>query len=61
MASGNCSSPESLSVGYYKYEILAQDGELLALKADPYAFAFEPETPRTANTSTKSCTSTPPM
>lgn len=34
---------------HYKYEILAQDGELLALKADPYAFAFEPETPRTAS------------
>jgi 1,4-alpha-glucan branching enzyme len=34
---------------HYKYEILAQDGELLALKADPYTFAFEPETPRTAS------------
>ena len=32
----------------YKFEILSRSGELLALKADPYAFAFEPETPRTA-------------
>lgn len=34
---------------HYKYEILGQNGELLALKADPYALAFEPETPRTAS------------
>jgi 1,4-alpha-glucan branching enzyme len=33
----------------YKYEILTRNGELLALKADPYAFAFELETPRTAS------------
>jgi len=33
----------------YKYEIVGRDGELLALKADPYAFAFEIETPRTAS------------
>jgi 1,4-alpha-glucan branching enzyme len=33
----------------YKYEILSRSGEPLALKADPYAFAFEPETPRTAS------------
>ena len=33
----------------YKFEILSQSGELLALKADPYAFAFELETPRTAS------------
>jgi 1,4-alpha-glucan branching enzyme len=32
----------------YKFEILSRSGEPLALKADPYAFAFEPETPRTA-------------
>src|SRR3990172_9592159 len=32
----------------YKFEILSRSGELLALKADPYAFAFEPQTPRTA-------------
>src|SRR5262249_22357356 len=33
----------------YKYEILGQSGELLALKADPLAFAFEPDVPRTAS------------
>ncbi len=33
----------------YKFEILGRSGELLALKADPYAFAFEAETPRTAS------------
>ena len=33
----------------YKFEILSASGELLALKADPYAFAFEQETPRTAS------------
>ena len=33
----------------YKYEILARSGEPLALKADPFAFAFEPDTPRTAS------------
>ena len=33
----------------YKFEILSRSGELLALKADPYAFAFELETPRTAS------------
>jgi 1,4-alpha-glucan branching enzyme len=33
----------------YKYEILSPTGDLLALKADPYAFAFEPEEPRTAS------------
>jgi 1,4-alpha-glucan branching enzyme len=32
----------------YKFEILSRSGEPLALKADPYAFAFEAETPRTA-------------
>jgi 1,4-alpha-glucan branching enzyme len=32
----------------YKFEILAHSGELRPLKADPYAFAFEVETPRTA-------------
>jgi 1,4-alpha-glucan branching enzyme len=32
----------------YKFEILARSGEPLALKADPVAFAFEPDTPRTA-------------
>ena len=32
----------------YKFEIRARSGEPLALKADPYAFAFEAETPRTA-------------
>jgi len=33
----------------YKCEILARSQEPLALKADPFAFAFEPETPRTAS------------
>ncbi|MGH7278850.1 MAG: 1,4-alpha-glucan branching protein GlgB [Candidatus Rokuibacteriota bacterium] len=33
----------------YKFEIAASSGALLALKADPYAFAFELETPRTAS------------
>jgi 1,4-alpha-glucan branching enzyme len=28
----------------YKFEVLAASGDLLALKADPYAFAFEPAT-----------------
>jgi 1,4-alpha-glucan branching enzyme len=32
----------------YKFEILARSGEPLALKSDPVAFCFEPETPRTA-------------
>jgi 1,4-alpha-glucan branching enzyme len=32
----------------YKYELLSRTGEPLALKVDPYAFAFEPDTPRTA-------------
>ena len=33
----------------YKYEIVGPGGELGALKADPYAFAFELETPSTAS------------
>ena len=33
----------------YKFEILAREGGLLALKADPYAFEFELEEPRTAS------------
>ncbi|MBI4270962.1 MAG: 1,4-alpha-glucan branching protein GlgB [Candidatus Rokubacteria bacterium] len=33
----------------YKYEIVGPGGELLALKADPYAFASELETPSTAS------------
>jgi 1,4-alpha-glucan branching enzyme len=33
----------------YKFEILAQAGTLLALKADPFAFEFEVEEPRTAS------------
>ncbi len=33
----------------YKYEILGRSGEPLALKADPLAFAFEPDVPRTAS------------
>jgi 1,4-alpha-glucan branching enzyme len=35
--------------GRYKFEILGQDGALLALKADPFAFEFEAEEPRTAS------------
>ena len=33
----------------YKYEIITRSGEPIALKADPYAFAFELDTPRTAS------------
>jgi 1,4-alpha-glucan branching enzyme len=33
----------------YKFEILAQEGALLALKSDPFAFEFEVEEPRTAS------------
>jgi 1,4-alpha-glucan branching enzyme len=33
----------------YKFEILGRDGGLLALKADPFAFEFEAEEPRTAS------------
>jgi 1,4-alpha-glucan branching enzyme len=33
----------------YKFEVLGRDGGLLALKADPYAFEFELEEPRTAS------------
>jgi 1,4-alpha-glucan branching enzyme len=33
----------------YKFEILSRSGRLLPLKADPYALAFELETPRTAS------------
>jgi 1,4-alpha-glucan branching enzyme len=32
----------------YKFEIRSRSGEPIALKSDPYAFAFEPDTPRTA-------------
>jgi 1,4-alpha-glucan branching enzyme len=32
----------------YKFELIGAGGELLALKADPYAFGFEAEEPRTA-------------
>jgi 1,4-alpha-glucan branching enzyme len=33
----------------YKFEILSRSGTPLALKADPYAVAFEPDRPRTAS------------
>ncbi len=33
----------------YKFEILPASGAPLAAKADPFAFAFEPDTPRTAS------------
>ncbi len=32
----------------YKFEILSASGAPLALKSDPFAFTFEPDTPRTA-------------
>jgi 1,4-alpha-glucan branching enzyme len=41
--------PHATEGARYKFEILARSGELLALKADPLAFAFEPDTPRTAS------------
>lgn len=34
---------------HYKYELQSRTGEPLALKADPYAFAFEPDASRTAS------------
>jgi 1,4-alpha-glucan branching enzyme len=37
----------------YKFEIRGQSGTHLALKADPYAFGFELETPRTASVVTR--------
>jgi 1,4-alpha-glucan branching enzyme len=37
----------------YKFEIRARSGAPLTLKADPYAFAFELETPRTASVVTR--------
>ena len=36
----------------YKFEILARSGAPIAQKADPFAFAFEPDTPRTAAVTT---------
>ncbi len=41
--------PELPEGTLYKYEILARNGGLQALKTDPYAFAFEPTTPPTAS------------
>jgi 1,4-alpha-glucan branching enzyme len=41
--------PEIATGARYKFEIAARSDEALALKADPYAFAFEVETPRTAS------------
>jgi 1,4-alpha-glucan branching enzyme len=39
-----------LTVGeHYQYELQSRTGEPLALKADPYAFAFEPHTSRMAS------------
>jgi 1,4-alpha-glucan branching enzyme len=37
----------------YKFEILAGSGAPLAAKSDPFAFAFEPDTPRTAGVITR--------
>ena len=34
---------------FYKFALLSQSGQILALKTDPYAFAFEPDLPRTAS------------
>ena len=48
-ASGSSSSRASTEGARYKYEIIARSGEPLALKSDPFAFAFEPDTPRTAS------------
>ncbi len=50
-ASGRSSSPGSRAGARYKYEILPASGGPLAAKTDPYAFAFEPDTPRTASAS----------
>jgi 1,4-alpha-glucan branching enzyme len=33
----------------YKFEIVSRSGAPIALKADPYAFGFEPDEPRTAS------------
>jgi 1,4-alpha-glucan branching enzyme len=41
--------PEAPAGARYKFELVGRSGELLALKADPFAFAFEPESPRTAS------------
>jgi 1,4-alpha-glucan branching enzyme len=41
--------PDVAEGAHYKFEILSRSGEPIALKADPYAFEFEPETPRTAS------------
>ncbi len=41
--------PDASVGARYKFEILSRSGELLALKADPFAFAFELESPRTAS------------
>jgi 1,4-alpha-glucan branching enzyme len=41
--------PEVGEGAHYKFEVLSRTGEPIALKADPYAFEFEAETPRTAS------------
>jgi 1,4-alpha-glucan branching enzyme len=41
--------PELGEGSRYKFEILGREGALLALKADPFAFEFEVEEPRTAS------------
>jgi 1,4-alpha-glucan branching enzyme len=40
--------PDVAEGARYKFEIRSRSGEPIALKSDPYAFAFEPDTPRTA-------------
>ena len=47
--SGSCSFRGSELGARYKFEIVGSDGSLLALKADPFAFGFEVEEPRTAS------------
>jgi 1,4-alpha-glucan branching enzyme len=37
----------------YKFEILSRSGAPIAQKADPFAFVFEPDTPRTAGVTTR--------
>ena len=41
--------PELPEGSLYKYEIIAREGDLQALKTDPYAFGFERSTPPTAS------------
>ena len=40
-ASGSCSCPAPAAGAHYKFEIVGRDGQLLPLKADPFALAAE--------------------